>query len=240
MTEHHAPHIGQLGSQFDDLTRLLLESRSTPLSPQRVTAFVAQAVPHSVHCGLTLVHSNGRPETVAWTTDVPCRVDEVQYEVRQGPCLEAATGPQVVQVDDLATDERWPAFARTCVEAFGVRSMFSVHLVMEGQDRAALNFYSEVPHAFDELDLGVAAIFAPFAAVALQSNVNRQHAEQLELALASSRQIGTAIGILMARDLVTAEQAFDRLREASQHLNRKLRDIAATVMETGQLPQPRS
>ena len=58
----------------------------------------------------------------------------------------------------------------------------------------------------------------------------------MERALESSREIGTAIGILMARELCTADQAFDLLRVASQHTHRKLRDIAAHVKETGALP----
>jgi AmiR/NasT family two-component response regulator len=45
-----------------------------------------------------------------------------------------------------------------------------------------------------------------------------------------------AIGILMARQLVTHEEAFAQLVTVSQHLNRKLRDIAAEVEETGAVP----
>lgn len=63
-----------------------------------------------------------------------------------------------------------------------------------------------------------------------------RRADNLEVALKSSRQIGTAMGILMARRLVTSEQAFELLNRASQHLNRKLRDIAEEVELTGTLP----
>lgn len=74
---------------------------------------------------------------------------------------------------------------------------------------------------------------------ALQKQVTR--AANLEEALATNREIGQAIGILMASDHLTAEQAFERLRTASQHSHRKLRDIAADVVETGVLtvtPEP--
>ena len=229
--------LGQLGSQFDELGTLLLDSSDKPLSAARVTQFVANALPHSQHSGLTVIHANGRPETVTWTSELPAAVDALQHALRQGPCLTAAENSGVIKVDDLETDPRWPEFGARCVEQTGVRSMLCVHLVMEGDERAALNFYAHEPSAFDERDVGVAAIFAPFAAVSLQSHVNRRHAEQLEAALASSRQIGTAIGILMARRLVTSDEAFAQLRDASQHLNRKLRDIAAIVTETGELPR---
>jgi hypothetical protein len=68
---------------------------------------------------------------------------------------------------------------------------------------------------------------------ALQKQLTR--AANLEEALATNREIGQAIGILMATDHVTAEQAFEQLRTASQHTHRKLRDIAADVAETGLL-----
>jgi AmiR/NasT family two-component response regulator len=51
-----------------------------------------------------------------------------------------------------------------------------------------------------------------------------------------------AMGILMASKLLTAEQAFEQLRKASQHLHRRVREVAEQVTETGQLPPlpPRS
>jgi hypothetical protein len=60
----------------------------------------------------------------------------------------------------------------------------------------------------------------------------------LEIALGSSRDIGTAIGILMNAHLVTQEQAFGMLRTASQHGHRKLREVANEVIFTGSIPTP--
>lgn len=60
----------------------------------------------------------------------------------------------------------------------------------------------------------------------------------LEIALASNRDIGTAMGILMNSHLVTQAQAFSMLRTASQHGHRKLRDIANDVIFTGSLSTP--
>lgn len=57
----------------------------------------------------------------------------------------------------------------------------------------------------------------------------------LEIALASNRDIGTAIGILMNSQLVTQDEAFTMLRVASQHTHRKLREVANDVIFTGAL-----
>lgn len=62
--------------------------------------------------------------------------------------------------------------------------------------------------------------------------------DALERALHSSREIGVAMGIVMARQTMTVDQSFDLLRRVSQRLNRKLRDVALDVTQTGQLDLP--
>ncbi len=67
----------------------------------------------------------------------------------------------------------------------------------------------------------------------------RQEADQLEVARSSNREIGVAIGILMANHKLTNEQAFDLLSRVSQHSNHKLRSIAVEVARDGALELPR-
>jgi len=59
--------------------------------------------------------------------------------------------------------------------------------------------------------------------------------ENLEMALTTCRVISTGVGVLMATFKVTYDAAFDMLVVASQNTHRKLRDIAAEVVETGTL-----
>ena len=229
-----------LGRHFDELSELLMSAQTGPPDADRVVRFAARAVPHTQHSGLTLVRGDRRPVTVAATGQLARRVDRIQYETGQGPCLEAVAGHDVTWAPDLRTDSQWPEFARRCVAETSVRSMFSLRLFLSSDDRAALNFYAQRPAAFDDLDVAVGAMFAPFAALAAQNAIQARQIENLETALETSRQIGVAIGILMARQLVTYEEAFAQLVDASQYLNRKVRDIAVEVRETGQLPERRS
>ncbi|HST46317.1 ANTAR domain-containing protein [Jatrophihabitans sp.] len=62
--------------------------------------------------------------------------------------------------------------------------------------------------------------------------------ENLHCALNTNREIGTAMGVLMARHQLTAEQAFSLLRRASQHSHRKVVALAAEVVQTGMLELP--
>lgn len=61
---------------------------------------------------------------------------------------------------------------------------------------------------------------------------------QLERALESRDIIGQAKGILMARQSITADAAFEILARASQRSNRKLRDVAADLVANCGCHQP--
>lgn len=237
--ERAARMHADLGRHFDELSDLLMSAQTGPPDTDRVVRFAARAVPHTQHSALTLVRGSRRPVTVAATGQLARKVDRIQYQTGQGPCLEAVAGHDVTWAADLRTDTQWPEFARRCVAETSIRSMFSLRLFLSRGDRAALNFYAQRPAAFDDLDVAVGAMFAPFAALAAQNGIQARQIENLETALETSRQIGVAIGILMARQLVTYEEAFAQLVDASQYLNRKVRDIAVEVRDTGQLPERR-
>ncbi len=207
------------------------------ISVQSVVAVAGRVLPRCRHAGITLIRGDRPPLALASTDELPRQVDALQYAVAEGPCLEASEGHDVVLSNDLRVDGRWPRFTGRCVAEFGVRSMLCVRLVLSKDDRAALNFYAEDVGAFDDLDIGISSILAPFAALVVERELHSTDVSNLERALATSRQIGMAVGVLMAQHGVTEEQAFALLRRASRHLNRKLRDVALDVMYTGELPQ---
>ena len=180
--------------------------------------------------------------TVGATSDVPPRVDRIQYELGHGPCVDAILDDSLVDVADLRTDGRWPEFGRRAAEEAGILSMLGFRLFFEDADSAellaGLNLYAAKPGAFDEVDETVAALIATHGALAIAAARQRRRADGLAAALQSNRDIGAAIGVLMARLLVTREQAFDLMRIASQRSNRKLREIAEGVLDSGTLDIP--
>lgn len=208
------------------------------LVTKRVVQFAALSVPGSEHAGLTVVRTGNPPRTTAATGPLPEQVDKIQYATGEGPCLSAITEHDISRADDLASDRQWPHFAARAVAETGVRSMFSIRLLVSDEHRAALNFYAGQPLAFTDESIATGAIFGTFAALTLQVADAHDKADHLERALESNRHIGTAIGILMARNLWTEERAFTGLRTASHSLHRKLRDIAEQVIATGDLPDP--
>jgi GAF domain-containing protein len=228
-----------LAEDFAAIARLLQAETTPELTQDRITRTAVDAIGGCDHAAISLILRRGGVHTVAATDDVAVRVDAIQYDTGQGPCMDTLSGLGTSVIDDLGSDERWPAFSRRTVAETGVRSMLSFQLFVQGDTIGALNMYSRRAAAFDLHGRVVGTVLAAHAAIALAAAQERKHVQHLEEALKSNREIGMAMGVLMARGGLTEDEAFAELRRASQYLNRKLRDIAASVVETGRLPERR-
>lgn len=159
------------------------------------------------------------------------KVDELQYQLGDGPCLHALRDVEVVSIPDTATEDRWPEFKVRAMEA-GIRSCLCVPFGAPAE--AAVNFYSRIPGAFGETEIRRATEFAEQASGALAvaeriaalADVNGH----LRASMATRTIIDTAIGIIIAREHCTREQAFDELKRESQNSNIKLRELAARIV----------
>jgi GAF domain-containing protein len=216
-----------------------LSKEDTPAGVlDRLAHLCVRRVPGAQYAGITIGRSNNEFETVGATDDLVHQVDQIQYDLGSGPCVDAVLDNTTFRAGDLRTDPRWPDFGRRAVELTGILSMLSLRLYLEDDSGviAGLNMYSHTPDAFTDLSESLAVLLATHAAVAAAKAQAERKVHNLEIALRTSRDIGIAVGILMATQKVTADQAFDLLRIASQHTHRKLREIAAQVAETGELP----
>jgi hypothetical protein len=232
-----APGERSTGQRLQEFAnRFLSEWADRPLEPDHLVDFAKHAVPNTLGVALTLVRRDGQPTTLAASNDLAARVDAIEYETGEGPCLDAIEHDDLNVVDDLATDRRWPGFRERALRETPVRSMLGARLYLSATERGALNFYAERVAAFTDLDVGITAMMSALSSVALRGAVEQRRADHLEVALESSRLIGMAMGVLMSSRLLTADQAFHELRRASQRSGRKLRDVARTVAETGELP----
>ncbi|GAA4682178.1 GAF and ANTAR domain-containing protein [Pseudonocardia yuanmonensis] len=226
----------ELAERFARLARALRTAPTPEDAQERVTLYAVATVPGCDHAGISLVDRHGAVVSVASSGVAATLVDQIQHEVGEGPCLGVIHDRFVCAVADLATDARWPAFSRRAVAEAGVRGLLCFRLFVEDDVLGALTLSSAVPAAFDDHAVALGTVLAAHAALAMTDARNRRRCAELDEALRSNRDIGTAIGILMARHLVTREQGFDLLRTASRRMHRKLRDVALDVVDTGRLP----
>lgn len=182
--------------------------------------------------GVSIVSRDGIDTPVASGEELRL-LDELQYELGQGPCFDTLREHETVHSPDLATDERWPKWGSRVADELGVRSVLSCRLFTTRDTLGAMNLYSHRPDAFDHEDVYVALALSAHVAVAL---ADAQNAEQMERAVSSRTVIGQAEGILMERFDISAEQAFEVLRRVSQDGNVKLNQVAADLVRTRRTP----
>lgn len=231
-----ASDLGELAAQFVALNDFLYTGGDRDTALERLVGMAVGSVPGCDWAALTTWPENRRPRSLATSGEVAEIVDHVQYELQEGPCLAAALQSGMAIIQDTSSDEQWPKFSAAVTEQTPVRAVLSYHVADE-PDRCALNLYSDRSKAFDREALNVAALFAAHARILLVHAASAGKAANLQTALATSRQIGAAMGILMHANKITADQAFDLLRSTSQRLHRKLNDIAFDVTQTGVLPE---
>jgi GAF domain-containing protein len=174
---------------------------------------------------ISILHRDGRVETPAGTDPLVYRLDQAQYDLNEGPCLEALKGEPFQWVDDMPQERRWPRYAKVAV-AEGVCSQMAVELYADDKSIGGLNLYSRQAHAFDEDTRHSAWLFATHAALAMGRT---RQVQELNEALVTRKVIGQAIGILMHRFELDEDRAFEFLVRVSRNSNRKLRDVARQI-----------
>jgi hypothetical protein len=161
--------------------------------------------------------------------------DALQSHDCEGPCLDPKSHQAIFDAVDLEDDDLWPNHAPAASSAV----MHNVLAVPLGES-GILNLYARYPASFGAADRVKGALLASLASIALsvarvrEAEARRTH--NLNVALGTREIIGQAEGILMERERITGDQAFDILRRASQKLNIKLREVAQFLIETGESP----
>ncbi len=201
---------------------------------------VADVAAKLIGCGWAAVGRMGPHEALRFdaTRDdsVLAAVESVAAETGQGIAAESLSLRSTVRSDDLTVERRWPQFTARVVASTPIRSAIAYFLRLDDVDLGVLALYAREPGFFNAETRELAAVYADHAAVALSHALDQDRVDNLERALASNREIGVALGVLMASYTITEHQAFDLLRTVSQRTHRKLRDVAGDVALTGALP----
>jgi hypothetical protein len=230
--------IGPLAREFVRLAELFAGEPTVQRVLRRIVEAAQKVVPGADLVSVTLRSPAGYTTPVE-TDPLATRLDEIQYRLDEGPCVEATrtAGLGLTFSSDLGRHGEYPRFGRAAA-GLGVHSVLAVGLFPHGGDAprmGALNIYSRKVGGLDELDRDITLVLAAHAATALAATTACTAAEleaaQLRQARSSRDVIGQAKGILMERRRISADEAFDVLRAASQSLNVKLIQVATTLVE---------
>ncbi|GBE64733.1 transcriptional regulator [Mycobacterium sp. MFM001] len=194
-----------------------------------LTESAPRSIPGAQYAGITIATRNGKVRTAAATGPYPVLLDEIQQRHGEGPCLSAAWEQHTIRINDMAHEQRWPAYCRDALIKTPIRSILSFQLFADHQTMGALNVYADQPNVFDEDAVEQGLICATHTALAW--NLCRRD-EQFRSALASRDIIGQAKGMIMERFKIDAVQAFELLKRLSQSSNTPLVNVARQVVES--------
>lgn len=216
-------------------------SMHQPMTPdellQAIVDVAAASIPGFDRASVSVLEGRGRESTRAATDELVRKLDALQYELGEGPCLEAMKGPWLVESAPLRHEQRWPHYVPTAVQ-HGIRSQLAIKLYLTDDQSVVggLNMYSTVTDEVSEEARTMAELFAAQAAVALGSNRERHN---LNEALHSRQVIGQAIGVVMARYDLDQDRAFEFLIRVSRDGNIKLRQVAQDLVDEANDKAPR-
>ncbi|RDV09434.1 ANTAR domain-containing protein [Arthrobacter sp. RT-1] len=222
---------------LDDLTATIARIRGLLLTEEKVDRAVSllaraikESMPGNPGTGVSLLDAGGKRTSSASTDAMVEQADAIQYSLGEGPCLTAWASEEVVIIDDVHTDERWPRW-RDAVLGMPVRSVVSTPLMAGKEALGALKIYSALPGQYDESTGRVLSLFAGTAATLLAhiqgSEAPLKMTESLKATVSSRDLINRACGMLMERHGVSHDQAM-------QELIQNARAAGATLVEVSE------
>lgn len=220
--------VDGLGAAMAKVVATMHAPVDMPATLQAITSATVDTLANVDYVSISLTRDDGQIVTLAPTAPLAAEADAMQYQLGEGPCLEAALDEPVVLSENLAGDARWPSYGPVAAKA-GLGSQVAFQfLAQHGHVRGALNLYSEQARALDAATMQIGALFATQVAITMGWV---RHEEDVQAALYTREQIGMAIGILMERYRLTQEGAFNFLVRTSQTGNVKLREVAAAIID---------
>ncbi|MEJ5946402.1 GAF and ANTAR domain-containing protein [Pseudokineococcus basanitobsidens] len=204
--------------------------------PHRLVAWCSRSLPVS-GTGLVLMSHDQPAGTVAASDGVATGLEELQFTLGEGPCVESSSTGRSVLVPDLALEDgqRWPAFARGALE-LGARAVFALPLRVGEIRLGVLDLYRDTPGLLVDGDLAEALAFAD-AATALLLHLQAQAAtsatgdQASPVELQDGRaEVHQATGMVSVQSGLPLAASLVVLRSRAYSLGRPVVDVARDVL----------
>ena len=221
-----------LAESLEGLSEVIFGQRPLAETLTEIAQFAVRAVPRADGSGLAILEE-GRARTVVSSAEFVRHVDDIQYELGQGPCLMAVESAHTQMSGSLGGDSRWPRFGPR-VGRMGVHSALSLPLLLGEQVVGAMNVYAHAKDAFGCEAVHIGEAFARPAAVSMHNAhvlaASQRLAAQLGAALTHRAVIDQAIGVMMGRTGVSPAEAFEKLKAMSQTQHVKVAEVARVLV----------
>lgn len=173
--------------------------------------------------------------TVAASDLVSRRLDELQFALGEGPCIDAYASRRPVLEPDLSGhgSGRWPGYAAAAQDE-GVRAVFAFPLQIGAARSGAMDIYRNEPGSLTQDALAQARTFADIAMGLLLDTQRASEADggtHLDDALAYRLEVYQAQGVVMVDLGVTLDEAMARLRAHAYADGRSLADVARDIVD---------
>jgi GAF domain-containing protein len=189
--------------------------------------------------GLLLLSEDGVLRYTAASDEPGRMLETLQEQFGEGPCVDAFLEDGPVLAGDMGADPRWPSVGPLAAR-HGVRAVLGVPIDLRDGPVGTLNVYAARPHHWDQADVAAiqayARVIASLLRSAVQVHLKGRAATQLQHALDHRSLIEQAKGILMARQGLDQQAAFDLLRSRARASRCRLDDLARQVVEGAKLP----
>jgi GAF domain-containing protein len=232
-SNQRVPLADELAGLFARMSGLLLTEETVESSLTLLSALAKDTVPGATGAGVSVIDERGRRSSGSTGARVR-EADDLQYDLDEGPCLAAAARRELIRIDDLATDGRWPTWA-SAAAALGLRAAMSSPLVVGDGSLGAMKVYADEPGTFDSGSAQRLALFAAQAAV-LVANVQaferaKRLSDGMRQAVRDRDAISMAKGVLMGRDTVDEDVALRLLLARSERDGCTVAEAARSVVE---------
>ncbi|WNV87429.1 GAF and ANTAR domain-containing protein [Umezawaea sp. Da 62-37] len=240
--ERELPLADELAVVFARMSGLLLSQETVATALELVVSSAAEVISGAAGVGVSLMDDTGRRITAAASDPVVGRLDQLQYDLDEGPCLQAMADGVVCRIDDMGTEARWPRWTALAAGA-GTCATMSVPLVAGDRCLGAIKVYATEAAVLGDREENLLGLFAAQAAV-LVANVKayddaQRFSERLTAALRDRDAVNIAKGVLMERERVDADTAFALLMSLCERDAKPLHDVAWAVLRSsrGELPE---
>jgi GAF domain-containing protein len=212
-SRHDLPLSEELAAVSARMAGLLLSDETVESALALIGSLARETIPGSTGAGVSVIDERGKRS--AGSTDERVRAaDSLQYELDEGPCLNAAAEHRLVRIDDLAEDPRWPRWSESALP-LGLRAAMSAALVAGQRSLGAIKVYADEPHTFDQRSEQLLTLFAAQAAMLVAHVQRYEHSKRLSdglrQAIHSRDLVSMAKGILMGRHAIDEDAAFGML-----------------------------